>query len=481
MPASRSSGVTPASSSTRTQSLSSGISTRLTTKPGVSLQRIGVLPSVAPELERGLEDVVGRPLGPHDLDERHQRRRVEEVHPDGTLGPLEHRCDLRHRERRGVRREDRVRANDRFERAEELVLDREVLECRLDHDVAGCEVGELGREAGARPPRREQPARAGPSRPCGSGSARSVSRAASPRDASTSWPTVSKPARRELGDARAHGTEPDDADRLDHPRHHSALDHSCDRHPEADAHRRDPVASVAALELVDKRRRDPRAGRAKRMPERDAAAVRVDVVHPLVESCRSCAVCSTTDANASLTSITAMSSSVRPGPRDAPAASPAGCRAASASGRRRRCRTTTNRARGSSPSRLTAASLAISTAAEPSTIWDEFPAVTTPSGRNAGCERGERLGATSHGAAASSTAKRAARPSRGARLLLSSGRCVRQLDRDDLAVEPALVRGGERTPVRFERVGVERLARQVPLVARAAPPTFPASRCRAAR
>ena len=48
MPASRSSGVTPASSSTRTQSFSSGISTRLTTKPGVSEQRIGVLPSFAP-------------------------------------------------------------------------------------------------------------------------------------------------------------------------------------------------------------------------------------------------------------------------------------------------------------------------------------------------------------------------------------------------------------------------------------------------
>ena len=52
----------------------------------------------------------------------------------------------------------------------------------------------------------------------------------------------------------------------------------------------------------------------------------------------------------------------------------------------------TNRARGSSPSRSTAASLAISTAAEPSTIWDELPAVTTPSGPKRGLERGERLG-----------------------------------------------------------------------------------------
>ena len=139
--------MTPVSSSTRTQSLSSGISTRLTTKPGVSLQRIGVLPSAATERVGGLEDVVVRALGPHDLDERHQRRRVEEVHADGPFGALEHRCDLGHRERRCVRREDRIVADDRLERAKELVLDVEVLERGLDHDVAAREVGEVGREA----------------------------------------------------------------------------------------------------------------------------------------------------------------------------------------------------------------------------------------------------------------------------------------------------------------------------------------------
>ena len=48
MPASRSAGVTRASSSTRTQSFRSGIRIRLTTKPGVSWQRIGRLPSRSP-------------------------------------------------------------------------------------------------------------------------------------------------------------------------------------------------------------------------------------------------------------------------------------------------------------------------------------------------------------------------------------------------------------------------------------------------
>jgi len=98
----------PASSSTRTQSFSSGIRTRLTTNPGVSEQRIGVLPSFAPNLERGLEDIGGSALRAHDLDKRHQRRRVEEVHADRALGSVEHRRDLRHGQRRRVGGDDRV-------------------------------------------------------------------------------------------------------------------------------------------------------------------------------------------------------------------------------------------------------------------------------------------------------------------------------------------------------------------------------------
>ena len=99
--------------------------------------------------------------------------------------------------------------------------------------------------------------------------------------------------------------------------------------------------------------------------------------------CRSFAVCRTTEANASLTSITAMSSSVRPAfatARSIASGLPCSIRVGSTPAMPNE----TKRARGSSPSRPTAASLAISTAAEPSTICDELPAVTTPSGRNAG-------------------------------------------------------------------------------------------------
>ena len=52
------------------------------------------------------------------------------------------------------------------------------------------------------------------------------------------------------------------------------LENACDRLALADAHRRDPVARLAAFELVQQRRGDPGAGRAERVPERDAAAVR---------------------------------------------------------------------------------------------------------------------------------------------------------------------------------------------------------------
>ena len=53
-------------------------------------------------------------------------------------------CDLRHREGRGVRGENRVLANGRFELAEQLLLDDEILEDGLDHEVALGEVTDLG-------------------------------------------------------------------------------------------------------------------------------------------------------------------------------------------------------------------------------------------------------------------------------------------------------------------------------------------------
>ena len=85
------------------------------------------------------------------------------------------------------------------------------------------------------------------------------------------------------------------------------------------------------------------------------------------------------------------------------------------------------------------------------TIWLEFPAVTTPSGRNAGLSD------------ASFSARRVA-PRR-----LVDGEehrcaCRSDLDRDDLVLEAPVVDRRDRAPVRLERVRVELLAREAPLL-----------------
>ena len=132
--------MTRASSRTRTQSFRSGIRTRLTTKPGVSLQRIGVFPSFCGEAECGFVCVVCGELGPDHLDQRQQRRGVEEVHAEHALRPRRRRRDLRDRQRGGVRREDGVLRRDPVQLGEELSLRLDLLHDRLDDEVAGGEV-----------------------------------------------------------------------------------------------------------------------------------------------------------------------------------------------------------------------------------------------------------------------------------------------------------------------------------------------------
>ena len=56
-----------------------------------------------------------------------------------------------------------------------------------------------------------------------------------------------------------------------------SLENACDRLTLTDAHRRDAVARLAPVELVQQRRSDACAGRAERMAERDATPVRVHV------------------------------------------------------------------------------------------------------------------------------------------------------------------------------------------------------------
>ena len=119
----------------------------MTTNPGVSWQRTTSLPSRAPTAAAASTASSDGELGLDDLDERHQRRRVEEVHADDALRAGRRGRDLGHRERRGVRREDRVGSADPVELGEERALRLELLDDRLDHEVAVGERLELGRDA----------------------------------------------------------------------------------------------------------------------------------------------------------------------------------------------------------------------------------------------------------------------------------------------------------------------------------------------
>src|SRR6266566_4181621 len=93
--------------------------------------------------------------------------------------------------------------------------------------------------------------------------------------------------------------------------------------------------------------------------------------------------CRTTQAKASFTSMTDMSSQVRPA-RASALSQACGFPCSIRCGSTPASPNETKRARGSSPRRPAALSPATSTAAAPSQICDEFPAVTFPSGRNAG-------------------------------------------------------------------------------------------------
>ncbi|MCY1429379.1 hypothetical protein D9M71_452950 [compost metagenome] len=79
-----------------------------------------------------------------DFDQRHDRRRVEEVQAGDTLGALEGGGQRGDRQRGGVAGEDAVVAADRFQLGEQAALDLEVLDDGLDHQGAALEVFQAG-------------------------------------------------------------------------------------------------------------------------------------------------------------------------------------------------------------------------------------------------------------------------------------------------------------------------------------------------
>jgi hypothetical protein len=167
-----------------------------------------------------LARVVGEPLAHgaaglqagNDLDHLHQWHRVEEVVARELARALQRGTDRRDRQRRGIGRQHCVGLDDAFQVGEQALLDVEPLDHGLDHEVAGCQVGQ--RRGQVKPGQaglhlaRVHAVLADQRLPGGvQGRARCFGGAG----LHVEEPDLAARLGRHLGDASAHGTGPDDA------------------------------------------------------------------------------------------------------------------------------------------------------------------------------------------------------------------------------------------------------------------------------
>ena len=97
--------------------------------------------------DAALAHLVLAALGAADhLDQRHLRHRIEEVDADETAGIGQRRGDLLDHDRGGVGGEDGAGLELALERLEEVLLDLELLDDRLDHHVGAADA--LARRVG---------------------------------------------------------------------------------------------------------------------------------------------------------------------------------------------------------------------------------------------------------------------------------------------------------------------------------------------
>jgi len=75
------------------------------------------------------------------LDQRHERHRIEEMHADEILRPLERRGEIVDAQARGVGCDHGVGSHQAFDFTEHGVFDFEILDHGLDHHVRNLEVG----------------------------------------------------------------------------------------------------------------------------------------------------------------------------------------------------------------------------------------------------------------------------------------------------------------------------------------------------
>ena len=113
---------------------------------GVLDQHGGFLERLA-QHERGGEDCVAGLRGAHDFQQRHDGHGVEEVEADHAFGMQQVRGHLGDGERGGVGGQDAVLGDHCLHFGEDLLLDGQFLEHRLDHEV-GVREGFLGGRTG---------------------------------------------------------------------------------------------------------------------------------------------------------------------------------------------------------------------------------------------------------------------------------------------------------------------------------------------
>jgi hypothetical protein len=104
--------------------------------PGVSFVKTAFLSSPSTNSSVFSWASVARETAPGHLHEVHERRRVAVVGAHDALRVLGPRSDARHRQGRGVRVEQRLRAADVIQFPERRGLQPFVFEDRLDHHVA---------------------------------------------------------------------------------------------------------------------------------------------------------------------------------------------------------------------------------------------------------------------------------------------------------------------------------------------------------
>ena len=177
-----------------------------------------------------LDDGRIRALCRDDLDQRHDRSRVEEVEPEDSPGPGRRCRNRSDRQRARIRRQEHLRPAGCVEGAEDRPLQLEVLERRLDHD-AGLRTDGIERVRVTKPGqptgdpfvdavRVEVQARGSASEAVADPGPTSRDRGLVDVVQDDLVPVLE----RQLGDPRAHRARPDDSDdRLPHPRPHTGL------------------------------------------------------------------------------------------------------------------------------------------------------------------------------------------------------------------------------------------------------------------